>query len=90
MRDLIKSIKTWLAIVAKVVKPAFDFWIESVKIWWNLVIVGGLQVAGDVLVAATPLLTPIINAFVTAFETSGGPLADQIKAPVAALAAGAV
>jgi hypothetical protein len=87
MTDLIKSIKAWLAIVASVLKPVYTDLVSGVQVWWQLIILGALNVTGDILVAATPVLTTIVGAFVSAFNTEGAPLAAQIKAPIAALAA---
>lgn len=89
MRDLIRAIKAWIAMVAGLLNPVYDRLVSGVKIWWQLIVLGGLQVAGDILAAATPALQPIVAAFVNAFETSGAPLADQVKAPISALASGA-
>src|SRR5208337_3995025 len=88
MRDLIKSIKAWLAIVAGILAPAIDQFKAGVQVWFQTIIVGGLEVTTTLLARATPALKPIIDAFINAFEVSGAPLAAEIAAPVAAFAKG--
>ena len=45
MRDLIKAIKAWIAMIERIFKPIFDTWINGVKTWWSLIVLGGLQEA---------------------------------------------
>lgn len=85
MRDLIKSIKAWLAIVAGLVHPAFDRLIAGVKIWWNLIIIGAITSAVDILAVVLPSLRPAALAFRDAI-TAAGPIADDLKVGFVALA----
>jgi hypothetical protein len=88
--DLIKSIKAWLAIIAGILNPVVDQFKAGVQIWFQTIIVGGLEVTGTLLARATPVLSTIVTAFVDAFETAGAPIAASVSAPITSLAAGIV
>src|SRR5579862_2476421 len=85
MSDLIKSIKAWIAMIASFLRPIFDAWIEGVKTWWKLVIVGAITSAVDILAVVLPSLGPVAAAFRDAIAKAG-PIADDLKVGFVSLA----
>ena len=54
--------------------------------WVKTWILAALSGATTLLAEAEPLLQPIVAAFVSAFNRFGGPIASEIRAPIAAVA----
>jgi hypothetical protein len=86
MRDIVRAIKAFIAVVVSIFRPVYDKFIDGVKTWWNLIVLGALSTAGDILTAAAPLLAPIAGAFRDAIATGGGPILATLKPGFVSLA----
>src|ERR1700723_1303064 len=86
MRDIVRAIKAFIAVVVSIFRPVYEKFIGGGQTWWNLIVLGALTSAGNILTTAAPLLAPIAGAFRGAIPTGGGPILATLKPGFVSLA----
>lgn len=87
--DITDLWKATIAIFMNVYNPDIPALKAAIGKWWTQLILNALDVATPIVNAGVGALSGIVSTFADTMNTNGAPLAATVKAPIAALAAGA-